>query len=120
MQRAQLGPPLVHVAKFDQNRLKDLGARRVDDRQTDRHTDKQTQAIIRAILRIGPITRAGINQKKKKHVVNHEKHLTHEIQIITTDKDKSHKPRQQQNGNLHSESGCCKGFHLGGTTTTTT
>ena len=50
MQRAQLGPPMVHLAKFDQNRLKDLGARRVDDRQTR----KQTQAIIRAILRIGP------------------------------------------------------------------
>ena len=58
MQRAQLGPPMVHMAKFDQNRLKDLGARRVDDTQTDtqtdRQTDKQTQAIIRAILRIGP------------------------------------------------------------------
>ena len=46
---------MVHMAKFDQNRLKDLGARRVDDRHTHRHTDKQTQAIIRAILRIGPI-----------------------------------------------------------------
>ena len=52
MQRAQLGPPMVHLAKFDQNRLKDLGARRVDDRhthrqthtQTDRHTDRQTNA----------------------------------------------------------------------------
>ena len=49
---------MVHMAKFHQNRLKDLGARRVDDRhtdrQTDRQTDKHTQAIIRAILRIGP------------------------------------------------------------------
>ena len=45
---------MVHMAKFHQNRLKDLGARRVDDRQTHTHTDKQTQAIIRAILRIGP------------------------------------------------------------------
>ena len=58
MECAQLGPPMVHLTKFDQNRLKDLGARRVDDRQTDRQTDtqtrKQTQAIIRAILRIGP------------------------------------------------------------------
>ena len=65
------------MAKFDQIRLKDLGARRVDDRHThrqtdrqthrqtdrhtDRHTDKQTQAIIRAILRIGP-TNAGNNK----------------------------------------------------------
>ena len=40
MQRAQLGPPIVHMAKFDQNRLKDLGARRVDDRHTDTQTDK--------------------------------------------------------------------------------
>ena len=60
MERAQLGPPMVHMTKFDQIRLKDLGARRVDDRQThththtDTHTDKQTQAIIRAILRTGP------------------------------------------------------------------
>ena len=58
MERAQLGPPMVHMTKFDQIRLKDLGARRVDDRQTDRHTDtqtdNQTQARIRAILRIGP------------------------------------------------------------------
>ena len=35
MQRAQLGPPMVHMAKFHENRLKDLGARRVDDRHTD-------------------------------------------------------------------------------------
>ena len=41
MQRAQLGPPLVHMAKFDQNRLKDLGARRVDDRQTHTQTSRQ-------------------------------------------------------------------------------
>ena len=39
MQRAQLGPPMVHMAKFDQNRLKDLGARMVDDRHTDRQTN---------------------------------------------------------------------------------
>ena len=58
MERAQLGPPMVHMAKFDQNRLKDLGARRVDDRQTHTQTRKQTQAIIMAILRIGPIIRA--------------------------------------------------------------
>ena len=45
MERAQLGPPMVHMAKFDQIRLKDLGARRVDDRQTDRHTDTQTNAV---------------------------------------------------------------------------
>ena len=38
MQRAQLGPPMVHMAKFHQNRLKDLGARRVDDTHT--HTDQ--------------------------------------------------------------------------------
>ena len=42
MQRAQLGPPMVHLTKFHQNRLKDLGARRVDDRHT--HTDRQTNA----------------------------------------------------------------------------
>ena len=42
MQRAQLGPSMVHMAKFHQNRLKDLGARRVDDRQTDRQTDTHT------------------------------------------------------------------------------
>ena len=42
MQRAQLGPPLVHMAKFDQNRLKDLGARRVDDRHTHTHTHRHT------------------------------------------------------------------------------
>ena len=64
MQRAQLGPPMVHKTKFDQIRLKDLGARRVDDRQTDRHTDKQTQAIIRAILRIGPKIRVLQNFRK--------------------------------------------------------
>ena len=39
MERAQLGPPMVHTTKFDQNRLKDLGARRVDDRQTDTQTN---------------------------------------------------------------------------------
>ena len=50
MDRAQQGPPLVNMTKFDQIRLKDFGATRVDDRQTH----KQTQAIIRAILRIGP------------------------------------------------------------------
>ena len=59
---------MVHMAKFDQNRLKDLGARRVDDRQTHRHThtDKQTQAIIRAILRIGPMIEDGYFYKPFK------------------------------------------------------
>ena len=32
----------VVMTKFDQNRVKDLGARRVDDRHTDTHTDRQT------------------------------------------------------------------------------
>ena len=40
MERAQQGPPMVHMTKFDQIRLKDLGARRVDDRQTHRQTNK--------------------------------------------------------------------------------
>ena len=31
--------PMVHMTKFDQIRLKDLGARRVDDRQTDTQTN---------------------------------------------------------------------------------
>ena len=57
MERAQLGPPMVHMTKFDQIRLKDLGVRRVDDR----HTHKQTQAIVMAILRIRP-TNSGKNK----------------------------------------------------------
>ena len=44
MERAQLGRPMVHMTKFVQIRLKDLGARRVDDRQTDTQTDRQTNA----------------------------------------------------------------------------
>ena len=32
------------ITKFHQNRLKDLGARRVDDRHTHRHTHRQTNA----------------------------------------------------------------------------
>ena len=39
MERAQLGPPMVHMTKFDQIRLKDLGARRVDDRHTHTHAN---------------------------------------------------------------------------------
>ena len=42
LERAQQGPPMVHMTKFDQNRLKDLGARRVDDRHTHRHTHTHT------------------------------------------------------------------------------
>ena len=57
MERAPLGPPMVHMTKFEQIRLKDLGARRVDDRQTHRQTRKQTQAIIMAILWIGPTSK---------------------------------------------------------------
>ena len=58
---------MVHMTKFDKIRLKDLGARRVDDRQThtQTHTDKQTQAIIRAILRIGPTNRQTDRQNIK-------------------------------------------------------
>ena len=43
MERAQLGPPMVHMTKFDQSRLKDLGARRVVDRHTHTHTHTHRQ-----------------------------------------------------------------------------
>ena len=45
MQRAQLGPPMVHMAKFHQNRLKTwaLGGW-TTDRHTHTHTHRQTNA----------------------------------------------------------------------------
>ena len=42
MERAQLGPPVVHMTKFDQIRLKDLGARGVDDRRTHARTRRKS------------------------------------------------------------------------------
>ena len=45
MQRAQLGPPMVQMAKFHQNRLKDLGARRVDDRHTHIQAGRRTWVV---------------------------------------------------------------------------
>ena len=47
MQRAQQGPPMVHMTKFDQIRLKDLGARRVDDTHT--HTQARIAEISKSI-----------------------------------------------------------------------
>ena len=73
---------MVHMAKFHQNRLKDLGARRVDDRQTHRHTDKQTQAKKGQSFGSGQQTNAGNNKGNPSDWAKNRKMLFHWPQII--------------------------------------